>query len=83
VGAMKGVILGIAPEGSDRRHFATAFHPSTSRKRRSFIHEACRYSPKAPSIVVVVDPGVGGARRPIAVSSNPSPEGERVPRSGG
>lgn len=67
VGAMKGVILGIAPNVQivDITHDI----PSYDLMEASFIlYEASRYFPGGTIHVVVVDPGVGSARRPVALA---------------
>src|SRR5215471_11458575 len=69
VGAMKGVILGIAPNVQivDITHDI----PSYDVLEASLIlYEAWRYFPDGTIHVVVVDPGVGSARRPLALSGN-------------
>jgi S-adenosylmethionine hydrolase len=66
VGAMKGVILGLAPNIQivDITHDI----PSYDIVEASIVlAEACRYFPPGTIHVVVVDPGVGSARRPILV----------------
>jgi S-adenosylmethionine hydrolase len=66
VGAMKGVILGLAPNVQivDITHDI----PSYDVLEASFVlYEACRYFPSGSIHVVVVDPGVGSARRPIVL----------------
>jgi S-adenosylmethionine hydrolase len=63
---MKGVILGIAPNVQivDITHDI----PSYDVIEASFVlHEACRYFPGGTIHVVVVDPGVGSLRRPVAL----------------
>lgn len=64
VGTMKGVILGIAPRVRivDITHEIPAFDLNEG---AFAIAQAWRYFPKGSIHVVVVDPGVGGARRPI------------------
>jgi len=69
VGAMKGVILGLAPDVQivDITHDI----PSYDIIEASFVLcEACRFFPAGSIHVVVVDPGVGSARRPIALAGN-------------
>ena len=69
VGAMKGVILGIAP--SVQIIDITHDIPSYDVLEASFVvYEACRYFPDSTIHVVVVDPGVGSARRPLAFAGN-------------
>src|SRR5215470_20281528 len=68
VGIMKGVILGIAPDVDvvDITHDI----PSYDILDAAFmIDTAYRYFPAGTIHVVVVDPGVGSARRPIAASA--------------
>jgi len=66
VGAMKGVILGIAPEARivDISH---DIEPQNVRQAAYVLSTAVPYFPQGTIHVVVVDPGVGSARRPIAV----------------
>ena len=63
-GTMKGVILGIQPGAQivDITHEVQAFEVSDG---AFTIAQAYRYFPKGAIHVVVVDPGVGSARRPI------------------
>lgn len=63
-GTMKGVILGIAP----RARIVDITHeiaPYELNEAAFVIAQAWRYFPKGTIHVVVVDPGVGSARRPI------------------
>ena len=63
-GTMKGVILGIAP----RARIVDITHeiaPYDLNEAAFVIAQAWRYFPKGAIHVVVVDPGVGSARRPI------------------
>lgn len=64
VGAMKGVILGIAPRARivDITH---QIEPYDVNEAAFVIAQAWRYFPKRTVHVVVIDPGVGSARRPI------------------
>jgi S-adenosyl-L-methionine hydrolase (adenosine-forming) len=64
VGAMKGVILGIAPRARivDITH---GIAPFDVQEAAFTIAQAWRWFPKGTIHVVVVDPGVGTARRPI------------------
>lgn len=66
VGTMKGVILGIAPEARivDISH---DIEPQNVRQAAYVLSTAAPYFPPGTIHVVVVDPGVGSARRPIAV----------------
>ncbi len=68
VGAMKGVILGIAPRVRivDITHQITPFEVNEA---AFTISEAARWFLKGTIHVVVVDPGVGTARRPILVEA--------------
>jgi S-adenosylmethionine hydrolase len=64
VGTMKGVILGIAP----RARIVDITHeiaPYELNEAAFVIAQAWRYFPKGTIHVVVIDPGVGSARRPI------------------
>ena len=64
VGVMKGVILGIAPAARivDISHQSSAYEIGEG---AFLIAQAYRYFPKKTVHVIVVDPGVGTARRPI------------------
>jgi len=64
VGVMKGVILGIAPAAQivDISH---GVDPYAIADGAFTIAQAYRYFPKKSIHVVVVDPGVGSARRPL------------------
>src|ERR1700687_5318408 len=64
VGAMKGVILGIAPRARivDISHEIAPFEIADG---AFIIAQAWRYFPKKTIHVVIVDPGVGSARRPL------------------
>ena len=64
VGAMKGVIAGIAPAARvvDISHEIAPYNVTEA---AFVIAEAWPYFPKGTIHVVVVDPGVGSARRPI------------------
>jgi hypothetical protein len=64
VGVMKGVVAGIAPAARiiDISHDIAAFNVIEA---AFVIAEAWQYFPKRTIHVVVVDPGVGSARRPI------------------
>lgn len=68
VAAMKGVILSIAPEAQvvDVTHQITAFGIEEA---AFLVDQASRCYPKKTVHVVVVDPGVGSARRPILVQN--------------
>lgn len=64
VGTMKGVILAVAPRAAlvDITH---EIAPQNVTEAAFVIAQAWRYFPKKTIHVVVVDPGVGSARRPI------------------
>lgn len=66
VGAMKGVILGIAPQACivDISHQAP---PQDVRRAIAILQGIVPYYPPDTIHVVVVDPGVGSQRRPIAI----------------
>jgi len=68
VGVMKGVILKIAPSAKliDITHSVTPFSVTEGAFE---IGEAYRWFPKKTVHLVVVDPGVGSARRPIVVEA--------------
>src|SRR5580658_7261487 len=68
VGVMKGVILGICPNARivDISHGVT---PYAIAEGAFTIAQAYRFSPKGTVHVVVVDPGVGSARRPILMKA--------------
>ena len=65
VGIMKGVILGIVPNAQiiDLTH---QIEPQNVTQAAQMIEAAGSYFPKKTVHLVVVDPGVGGPRRPIA-----------------
>jgi hypothetical protein len=69
VGIMKGVILGIAPNARlvDISHDV---HSYDLVEAAFLIESAYRYFPERSVHIVVVDPGVGSARRPIAAVSH-------------
>src|SRR5512142_2820122 len=65
VGVMKGVIWGICPEA----HIADLSHmvgPQNIAEAALILYRSAPYFPKGTIHVVVVDPGVGTARRPMA-----------------
>jgi len=68
VGAMKGVILSINPQATlvDLSHEIT---PQAVEEAAYVLWTAYPYFPPATVHVVVVDPGVGSARRPIAIQT--------------
>src|SRR5574337_781164 len=67
VGMMKGVILGINPSAVlvDLCHTGKAYDPSGA---AFLLITAYRYFPEGTIHIAVVDPGVGGPRRPILVA---------------
>jgi len=67
VGAMKGVILSLAPNVQivDITHDIPSYDVIEA---SIVIKEACRYFPVGTIHIVVVDPGVGSQRRPIVLS---------------
>lgn len=68
VGAMKGVVLGINPRATvvDITHEVP---PGDIRAGAFALMASCRYFPTGTVHVAVVDPGVGGQRRAIAVQT--------------
>jgi S-adenosylmethionine hydrolase len=68
VGTMKGVILGVCPHAQtvDISHEVTPFAIAEG---AYLVAQAYRYFPKKTVHVVVVDPGVGSARRAIVVEA--------------
>lgn len=68
VGTMKGVILGICPDARivDISH---EVKPFAIEEGAYVLAQAYRYFPKKTVHVVVVDPGVGTARRPILMEA--------------
>jgi S-adenosylmethionine hydrolase len=68
VGTMKGVILRIHPEARmvDISH---AVPPYDVRRAAFLVEQAWRFFPPGTVHVVVVDPGVGSARRPILLEA--------------
>jgi S-adenosylmethionine hydrolase len=68
VGTMKGVILGICPQAQivDISHGVTPYEIGEG---AYLIAQAYRYFPKKTGHVIVVDPGVGTARRPILMEA--------------
>ena len=67
-GTMKGVILGIAPRAQivDITHEVKPFEILEG---AFTITQAYRYFPKGTVHLIVVDPGVGSARRPILAAA--------------
>ncbi|RLB13057.1 MAG: hypothetical protein DRG39_00215, partial [Deltaproteobacteria bacterium] len=71
VGIMKGVILSINPDV----HIVDITHeiePANILEAAYILKEAYRFFPKGTIHVGVVDPGVGGDRRPIAIKTGGS-----------
>ena len=68
VGIMKGVILGINPHAQivDLTH---AVQPHAVRQGAFLLANSALYFPPGTVFLAVVDPGVGGARRPIAAEA--------------
>jgi len=68
VGVMKGVMLGIAPDAQlvDLTH---AVQPQNIRQAAFLLLNSYRYFPAGTVFLVVVDPGVGSTRKPIAVQA--------------
>jgi S-adenosylmethionine hydrolase len=71
VGTMKGVILGIAPAAPiiDISHLIS---PQNIAEGAFVLSRAYRYFPRGTVHVVVIDPGVGGARRPVLLDAGHS-----------
>ena len=65
-GVMKGVILGIAP-GTSLVDLTHEVPPQDIRTGAWVLHTAWRSFPEGSVFLCVVDPGVGSARRPIAL----------------
>lgn len=67
-GVMKGVILGINPKAKivDLTHDIMPFDIESA---AYMLHQASRHFPKGTVHVAVVDPGVGGKRKPIVVQT--------------
>src|SRR5215470_12743773 len=68
VGIMKGVILGIAP-GSQIVDISHDIRSYDILEAAFVIESSYRYFPAGTIHVVVVDPGVGSARRPLAAAA--------------
>lgn len=68
VGAMKGVILGLAPAARlvDLSHEVA---PQDIRQAAHILRQAAPYFPAGTIHLAVVDPGVGSARRPLLVAT--------------
>src|SRR5664279_4495717 len=71
VGVMKGVMLGIAPDAQfvDLTH---AIEPQNIRQAAFTLLNSYRFFPAGTIFLVVVDPGVGSERKPIAVCAGGS-----------
>ena len=71
VGIMKGVILGIAPAAPivDISHL---INPQNIAEGAFVLSRAYRYFPRGTVHVAVIDPGVGGARRPVLIDAGHS-----------
>lgn len=69
VGTMKGVALSICPTARlvDLTH---TIHPQNVRQAAYVLMTSFRYFPPATIFLVVVDPGVGTAREPMAVATD-------------
>ncbi|RMG86329.1 MAG: hypothetical protein D6712_07790, partial [Chloroflexi bacterium] len=69
VGVMKGVMRAICPSATfiDLTH---AVQPQNVREGAYHLFNSYRYFPEGTVFLVVVDPGVGSARRPIIVRAN-------------
>ena len=68
VGVMKGVILGIAP-GTALVDLTHEIPPQDVRAAAWVLHTSWRSFPPGAIFLCVVDPGVGSARRPIALQA--------------
>jgi hypothetical protein len=68
VGAMKGVILGICPQ-AEMVDISHKIHPQAVQQAAYVLSTAAVYFPPGTVHLVVVDPGVGSERRPIAVEA--------------
>jgi S-adenosylmethionine hydrolase len=68
VGAMKGVILGICPQAEliDITH---QVHPQAMQQAAYVLSTVVAYYPPGAVHLVVVDPGVGSERRPVAIQT--------------
>ena len=69
VGSLKGVILGINPQAAifDITH---EVRPQNIRDGAFVLYSVYPYVPKGTIFVVVIDPGVGSARRALCVKTN-------------
>ena len=68
VGTMKGVMLSIAP-GAHLVDITHQIRPQDVHQAAFVLYAIWRYFPSQTVHLVVVDPGVGGARRPIAIEA--------------
>lgn len=68
VGVMKGVMQGINP-GAPMIDITHGIEPQNVRQAAIALMNAYRYFPAGTTFLVVVDPGVGSTRRPIAVQA--------------
>lgn len=68
VGVMKGVMREIAPQ-ADFIDITHTISPQHVREAAFGLTNAFRYFPKGTVFLVVVDPGVGSLRRPIAIQA--------------
>ena len=66
VGTMKGVILGIAPQ-AQLVDISQEIEPQNVRQTAYVLYTAYPFFPPHTVHLIVVDPGVGSARRPIAL----------------
>lgn len=69
VGTMKGVILGIVP-GARLVDISHEIAPQGVKQAAYVLYASYRFFPAHSVHLVVVDPGVGGARRPIALRTS-------------
>lgn len=67
-GVMKGIILGIAP-GTSLVDLTHEIPPQDVRAAAWVLHTTWRYFPEGSLFLCVVDPGVGGARFPLALQA--------------
>ncbi len=68
VGAMKGVILGICPQ-AEMVDISHQIQPQAVLQAAYVLSTAASYFPPGTVHLVVVDPGVGSERRPVAVET--------------
>ncbi len=68
VGVMKGVILRLCP-GAPLIDLTHAIRPQDVRQASFVLQTSYRYFPPESVFLVVVDPGVGSSRRPIAIET--------------